>query len=180
MEEIRKTFLSRLGDSKIIKYLKLQIRKHKLTYIKVLGSIIVILSGFVPFTDNLWSWYDPKFDLLLDGRGVKLRSDIWIESLYVAIIMCGLGKYMRAYSHCYILPMYASFYSLTMYELMRFGYDIDPDWWHRLGFVIMIIPGIYIIYRLNEHIKDLILKDEIQYNTIERIVKQNKTHGENK
>ncbi|MGI9582598.1 hypothetical protein ACR1PO_15490 [Chryseobacterium sp. RRHN12] len=110
---------------------------------------------------------------MLDGRGVKLRSDIWIESLYVAILMCCIGRYMRAYSHCYILPIYASLYSLTMYELMRFGYEIDPDWWHRLGFLIMLIPFIYVIYRLNEHIKDLKLKDEIQFKTIESIVNKN-------
>ncbi|WP_433987321.1 hypothetical protein [Chryseobacterium sp. RRHN12] len=161
MEETQKTFLSRLGG------------KHRLTYLKLAGSIIVILSGFVPFTDNIWSWIDPGFNTMLDGRGVKLRSDIWIESLYVAILMCCIGRYMRAYSHCYILPIYASLYSLTMYELMRFGYEIDPDWWHRLGFLIMLIPFIYVIYRLNEHIKDLKLKDEIQFKTIESIVNKN-------
>ncbi|WP_209785435.1 hypothetical protein [Chryseobacterium sp. PvR013] len=140
---------------------------------KVLGSVIVILSGFVPFTDNIWSWIDPSFNDMLDGRGVKLRSDIWIESLYVAIALCCLGRYMRAYIHCYILPIYASLYSLTMYELMRFGYEIDPDWWHRLGFLIMLIPVFYVIYRLNEHIKDLIRLDEIQFNTIEQIATKN-------
>ncbi len=176
MEATRKTFLSRLGDNRAASYLRLKLDKHKLTYLKIIGSVIVILSGFVPFTDNIWSWIDPSFNDMLDGRGVKLRSDIWIESLYVAIIMCCIGRYMRAYSHCYILPIYASLYSLIMYELMRFGYEIDPDWWHRLGFLIMLIPVLYIIYRLNEHIKDLIIKDEIQFETIDKIAR--KSHGE--
>lgn len=181
MEEIQKTFLSRLGDNRIIAYLKLKLGKHKLTYLKIIGSIIVILSGFVPFTDNLWSWYDPSFELMVDGRGVKLRSDVWIESLYVTIILCSLGRFMRAYHLCYFLPIYASLYSLTMYELMRYGFELDPDWWHRLGFLIMMLPVLYVIYKLYEYVGDQILKDDIQYKSIERIVEQNnRTHGENK
>lgn len=168
MEEIQKTFLSRLGG------------KHRLTYLKLTGSIIVILSGFVPFTDNIWSWLDPEFNTMKDARGVLLRSDVWIESLYVTIILCSIGRFMRAYHVCYFLPIYASFYSLCMYELMRFGFNIDPDWGHRLGFVIMLLPFLYVMYRLSEHVKNLKLQDEIQYKSIKRVNEQNnKTYGKN-
>ncbi|MFP3835399.1 hypothetical protein [Chryseobacterium sp. SIMBA_028] len=180
MAAILKTFLTHLGDNGAIKYLRLKLGKHKLTYLKITGSIIVILSGFIPFTDNLWSWYDPAFDLMLDGRGVKLRSDIWIESLYVTIILCSVGRFMRAYHMCYFLPIYASLYSLAMYELMRYGFEIDPDWWHRLGFLLMLLPVFYVSYKLYDYVGDQILKDEIQYKSIERSAKQyNKTYGKN-
>ncbi|WP_343680048.1 hypothetical protein [Chryseobacterium arthrosphaerae] len=171
--EILKTFLSHQGDSKVLKYLKSKISKHKITYLKILGSIIVLLSGFVPFTDNLWSWYDPAFDLMKDGRGVKLRSDVWVESLYVTIILCSLGRFMKAYYMCYFLPIYASLYSLSMYELMRFGYEIDPDWSHRIGFLIMLIPFFYIVYRLNRYIKKLIFRDIVIIESIEEYTNDN-------
>lgn len=161
MEEIQKTYLSRLGG------------KHRLTYLKLTGSIIVILSGFVPFADNIWSWLDPAFNTMLDGRGVKLRSDIWIESLYLSIILCSIGRIMRAYNLCYYFPIYASLYSLAMYELMRFGYDIDPDWWHRLGFLIMLIPGFYIIFRLNQYVKKLKFRDIVIVDSIEEYTNEN-------
>lgn len=152
--------------------------KYRLTYIKLTGSIIVILSGFVPFTDNILSWIYPEFDKMLDGRGVLLRSDVWIESLYATIILCSIGRFMRAFHICYFLPIYASLYSLTMYELMRYGIELDPDWWHRLGFIIMFLPFFYVTYRLIEHVKNLKIQDDIQFQTIERINKQNnKTNG---
>lgn len=179
MEETQRTFLSRLGDSRAILYIRLKLSKHKLTFLKTIGSVIVILSGFVPFTDNLWSWYDPAFDLMLDGRGVKLRSDVWIESLYVTIILCSVGRFMRAYHLCYFLPIYASLYSLMMYELMRYGIELNPDWWHRLGFLIMLLPVFYVSYKLYDYVGDQILKDDIQWKSISRIAKQ-KTNGENK
>ncbi|MGU3377295.1 hypothetical protein [Chryseobacterium sp. M5A1_1a] len=153
--------------------MKTKLRRHKLTYLKLIGSIIVILSGFVPFTDNIWSWIDPKFNSMLDSRGVLLRSDVWIESLYVTIVLCSIGRYMQAYSHCYLLPIYASLYSLTMYELMRYGYKIDPDWWHRLGFIIMLIPFIYIVFRLHGYIKKLIFRENVIMESLEDYVNAN-------
>ncbi|WP_131724366.1 hypothetical protein [Chryseobacterium indologenes] len=180
MEETQKTFLSRLGDNRTVKHLRLHLDKHRLTYLKTIGSLIVILAGFVPFTDNIWSWIDPAFNTMLDGRGVKLRSDVWIESLYVTIILCSVGRFMRAYHICYFLPIYASLYSLAMYELMRYGFELDPDWWHRMGFLIMLLPVFYVGYKLYDYVGDQILKDDIQWRSIDRIAKQNdKTYGEN-
>ncbi|REC57022.1 hypothetical protein DRF62_02365 [Chryseobacterium piscium] len=168
-EEILKTSQFRLGG------------KHRFTYIKLVGSIIVILSGFVPFTDNIWSWIDPEFNKTLDARGVLLRSDVWIESLYVSILLTSLGRLLKAYPHTYFFPIYAATYSLVMYELMRFGFNIDPDWFHRLGFLIMLLPGLYIIYRLQEYVKNLKLQDEIQFRTIERIsISKTKSDEESK
>lgn len=161
MEEIQKTFLSRLGG------------KHRLTYLKLTGSIIVILSGFVPFADNIISWIYPEFDKMLDGRGVLLRSDIWIESLYLSIVLCSIGRIMRAYNLCYYFPIYAACYSLAMYELMRYGYEINPDWSHRIGFLIMLIPGFYIIFRLNRYIKKLKFRDTIIVDSIEEYTNEN-------
>lgn len=161
MEEIQKTFLSRLGG------------KHRLTYLKLAGSIIVILAGLIPFTDNIWSWIDPDFNSMLDGRGVKLRSDVWIESLYLSIVLCSLGRIMRAYNLCYYFPIYAACYSLVMYELMRFGYEINPDWSHRIGFLIMLIPGFYIIFRLNAYIRKLKFRDIVIVDSIEEYTNEN-------
>ena len=87
---------------------------------------------------------------------------------------------MRAYHMCYFLPIYASLYSLTMYELMRYGFEIDPDWWHRAGFLVMLIPVFFVSYKLYDYVGDQILKDDIQWKSIDRIAKQNnETYGKN-
>lgn len=118
---------------------------------------------------------------MLDGRGALLRSDVWIESLYISIILTSVGRLMKAYTLSYFFPIYASVYSLAMYELMRYGFHINPDWAHRIGFLIMLLPGFYVAYRLSEHIKNLKLQDEMQYSAIERIANQKEnTHGEDK
>ncbi|WP_430827248.1 hypothetical protein [Chryseobacterium indologenes] len=161
MEETQKTYLSRLGG------------KHRLTYLKLAGSIIVILSGFIPFADNIISWAHPEFDKMLDARGVLLRSDIWIESLYLSIVLCSIGRIMRAYNLCYYFPIYAACYSLVMYELMRFGYEINPDWSHRIGFLMMLIPGFYVIFRLNKYIKKLKFRDVVIVDSIEEYTNEN-------
>lgn len=156
-EETQKTYLFHLGG------------KYKLTYLKLIGSIIVILSGLIPFTDNIIVWVNPEFDKYLDRRGVLLRSDIWIESIYLSIIFVSIGGYLKPYKWSYFFPIYAATYSLVMYELMRYGFEIDPDWYHRIGFILMLIPGYFIVTSLADYIKTLKLKDEIQYNTIKRI-----------
>ncbi|MCJ8153196.1 hypothetical protein MKJ01_05400 [Chryseobacterium sp. SSA4.19] len=143
-----------------------------------MGSILVIISGFIPFIDNIITWIYPAFNKMLDARGVPLRSDIWIESIYASIILVSIGGVMQAYKLSYFFPIYAATYSLVMYELMRYGFEINPDWYHRLGFLFMLVPGFYIIYRLIEHIKDLKLQDEMQYNTIKRLSKLNKIKDE--
>jgi hypothetical protein len=145
---------------------------------KIIGSILVIISGFIPFLDNIISWIYPAFDKMLDARGVLLRSDIWIESIYASIILVSIGGIMQSYKLAYFFPIYAATYSLVMYELMRYGFEINPDWYHRIGFLFMLIPGFYIIHRLIEHIKDLKLQDEMQFKTIERLRNLNKIKDE--
>lgn len=162
--EIQKTFLS------------LPKNKHTLTYIRLAGSVITILSGFAPFLDNIIAWKYPEFDTLLDERQVSLRVDVWLISIYLSIALASIGGVMKAYYLTFFLPIYSSLYSMTIYILMMKGVEIDADWIHRLGFVVFLLPLGYVMYRLNNYIKDLKLKDEIQHKTIERIANQNQNH----
>lgn len=156
-EEIQKTFLYRLGG------------KHGLTYMKILGSILVLISGFLPFLDNLLVWIFPGFDKLLDIRGVPLRTDIWLNSLYVSLVLSSIGGMMKAFWPTFFIPIYAGCYSALMYELMRQGIEIDPDWSHRLGFLLMLVPLFYILYRLQRYIKAMMLRDVVLMDTLNEL-----------
>ncbi|WP_426473389.1 hypothetical protein [Chryseobacterium balustinum] len=116
---------------------------------------------------------------MIDERGVSMRVDVWLISLYLTILGVAVGAWMKAYYLTFFLAIYSSLYSLTVYILMMKGVELDADWVHRVGFLLLLAPGIYIVYRLNSHIKDLILKDEIQSKTIDRIIEQNSNNDEN-
>lgn len=110
---------------------------------------------------------------MIDARGVSMRVDVWLISLYLTILLTCIGGWMKAYYMTFFAPIYSSSYSLIVYVMMMKGVELNADWVHRVGFLLMLLPVGYIMYRLNEHIKDLILKDEIQTNTIDRIIKNN-------
>lgn len=155
--------------------------KTKLTFWKIFGSILVIISGFLPFLDNILVIIYPEIIYLKDEIGGSLRNDIWLLSLYIITIIVIIGKFTRAYNLTYYFPLFATTYSLVMYILMMFlGYNIDIEWAQRLGLFLMIMPGIYVIYRFINYIKKLQLKDEIQYKAIERIVEKAQKENEKK
>ncbi|MEA1848998.1 hypothetical protein U9K52_08760 [Chryseobacterium sp. MHB01] len=159
--------------------LHLQEGKTKLTFWKIFSSILVIISGFLPFLDNILVFLFPDLALFKDRIGGFVRNDIWLLSLYISTIIVIIGRFGKAYNLTYYFPLFATTYSVVMYILMMFfGYNIDIEWAQRLGLVIMITPGMYVIYRLINYIKKLQLKDEIQFKAIERIVEKAQNENE--
>ena len=154
---------------------------NKLIIWKITGSILVILSGFLPFLDNIIVWLNPPFAEYQNTIGGYLRNDYWLLSLYYTTVAVIVGHFMKAYQLTFYFPLFASVYCSTMYVLMFvLGIKFEPEWPHRIGLIIMLIPGVYVLYRFVDHIKNLVLEDEIQYKTIERIYNQNnKTDGKN-
>lgn len=148
--------------------------KGKLTFWKILGSILVIISGILPFLDNLIVWYNPEFANYENTIGGYVRNDYWLLSLYGTAIITSTGRLMKALPITYYFPIFSSVYCFILYILMFvLGIKFNPEWPHRIGFIIMLIPGSFILYRFTGYIKDLKLKDEMQSKTIDRIVQQN-------
>lgn len=145
-------------------------QKGKNNYLlwKIIGSIIVIISGFLPFLDNIIVWVNPAFATYENTIGGYLRNDYWLLSLYYTTLAVIIGQFMQAYKLTFFFPLFASIYCSSLY-LFQFvwGIKLEPEWPHRIGLILMMIPGAYIIYRFVEHINNLILELEIQYNTIE-------------
>lgn len=143
--------------------------KNSLILWKIIGSIIVILSGFLPFLDNIIVWYNPDFANYQNTIGGLLRNDYWLLSIYYTTPVVIIGQFMKAYKLTFFFPLFASIYCSSLY-LFQFvwGIKLDPEWPHRIGMILMMIPGAYVVYRLIEHVNNLKLELEIQYNTIER------------
>ncbi len=143
--------------------------KNSLILWKIIGSIIVILSGFLPFLDNIIVWYNPDFANYQNTIGGILRNDYWLLSIYYTTPVVIIGQFMKAYKLTFFFPLFASIYCSSLY-LFQFvwGIKLDPEWPHRIGMILMMIPGAYVVYRLIEHVNNLKLELEIQYNTIER------------
>ncbi|MDR4892233.1 MULTISPECIES: hypothetical protein [unclassified Chryseobacterium] len=143
--------------------------KNKIILWKIIGSILVILSGFLPFLDNIIVWFNPPFADYQNTIGGYLRNDYWLLSLYYTTVSVILGQFMNAYKLTFFFPLFASIYCSSLY-LFQFvwGIKLEPEWPHRIGMILMMIPGAYIVYRLVEHINNLKLELEIQYNTIEQ------------
>lgn len=137
---------------------------------KIIGSIIVILSGFLPFLDNIIVWYNPDFAKYQNTIGGLLRNDYWLLSIYYTTPVVIIGQFMKAYKLTFFFPLFASIYCSSLY-LFQFvwGIKLDPEWPHRIGMILMMIPGAYVVYRLIVHINNLKLELEIQYKTIERV-----------
>lgn len=155
--------------------------KKRLTFYKIFGSILVILSGFLPFIDNIIVWINPNFAFTKNAIGGYVRNDYWLLSLYYTTAFVIIGKFMKAYPLTFYFPLFASLYCSTIYVIMFvIGIKFEPEWPHRIGLIIMLIPGAYILFRFINYIKDLILQDKIQFNTIERLAKlNNNIYGEN-
>lgn len=136
---------------------------------KIIGSIIVILSGFLPFLDNIIVWINPAFATYENTIGGYLRNDYWLLSIYYTTLSVLIGQFMNAYKLTFFFPLFATIYCSSLY-LFQFvwGIKLEPEWPHRIGIILMMIPGAYIIHRLVRHISNLKLELEIQYNTIER------------
>ncbi|MGH1520587.1 hypothetical protein [Chryseobacterium sp. JK1] len=168
MEEIRQQLHRQKGKNKLIIW-------------KITGSILVIVSGFLPFLDNIIVWFNPSFANYQNTIGGYLRNDYWLLSLYYTTIAVIIGKFMKAYHLTFYFPLFASIYCSTMYVLMFvLGIKFEPEWPHRIGLILMMIPGAYVLFRFVNHVKNLILADEMQYRTIERIYNQNnKTDAKN-
>ncbi|MEJ5105554.1 hypothetical protein [Chryseobacterium sp. MYb328] len=166
----------------ILQQLRRHTDKSKLTYLKIIGSILVIVSGFLPFLDNIIVWFNPPFAYYQNTIGGYLRNDYWLLSLYYTTFAVIIGKFMKAYGLLFYFPLFASIYCSSLYVCQFvLGIKFEPEWPHRIGLIIMMIPGAYVLYRFVNHIQNLILEDEIQYNTIRGIRKQNnKTNGEDK
>lgn len=146
------------------------IDKGKLTFWKIMGSILVIISGFLPFLDNIIVLFNPEFAGYENLIGGYLRNDYWLLSLYFTTTIVIVGKFMKAYDLLFYFPLFASIYCSTLYVLQFvLGIKFEPEWPHRIGLILMMIPGVYVLYRFIEHIKVLKLQDEIQFKTIERI-----------
>ncbi|MEN5306771.1 hypothetical protein ABE425_04605 [Chryseobacterium cucumeris] len=143
--------------------------RNKFLQWKIIGSIIVILSGFLPFLDNIIVWFNPEFANYQNTIGGYLRNDYWLLSLYYTTTSVIIGQFMKAYKLTFFFPFFASIYCSSLY-LFQFvwGVKLEPEWPHRIGMILMMIPGAYVVYRFIEHINNLKLELEIQYNTIER------------
>ncbi|WP_126654072.1 hypothetical protein [Chryseobacterium aureum] len=156
MEEIQQQSPRRRGRNKFLIW-------------KTIGSIIVILSGFLPFLDNIIVWKNPAFATYHNTIGGMLRNDYWLLSLYYTTLAVIIGQFINAYKLTFFFPLFATIYCSSLYVFQFvWGIKLEPEWPHRIGLILMMIPGAYVLFRFIEHINNLKLELEIQYNTIER------------
>lgn len=132
----------------------------------------MVVSGILPFLDNILVWKYPGLETLKDQRGGLVRNNIWILALYSANVCIILGAVVKAHVLTFQFPLYASLYSGTMYFLMMKGYDINPDWYHRVGMFILVLPFTYLLFRLHKRIQLLRLRDEVFIDSLNEYVNE--------
>lgn len=162
MEEIRKQFY-RLRD----RFIKLS----NLTY---LSSILLIISGLLPFLDVFLVWRFPNLQTARDIRGALLRDDIWLATLYFSPALIIIAAQFKPYVYAYHFPLFAYTYTGIMYFAPYLGFDMEPSWGNRILIFILVIPLTLLIKGLNMLYKYLVAKEEIQLKTIEAIANLNK------
>ncbi|MGE8528465.1 hypothetical protein [Chryseobacterium rhizosphaerae] len=139
MEEIQKTYRQ---ENKI--------RKTESTYI---GSILLIVSAFLPCLDRILVWIWPILDESRDTRGVPISTDIWIASVYLAPVFIIIAAFFRPNYKIYTFPLVIFFYSAVVYYAPIFGYDVKFLRWNSwLALLASIIAGVCLYFVL-KHVR---------------------------
>ncbi len=141
----------------------------------------MIASGLLPFLDILLLSIYPTIDNMYDVRGSKISTDIWVITLYFSPVLIVLGSQLQPLKFTLHFPLFAFMYTGIMYCLPMFGIDIEPDWFIRMLFFIAVIPVTLLVIKVSNIVNYIKLREEIQSNTIERIIKKNNfAQNENK
>ncbi len=147
MEEIQKTF--RQGS---------KIKKSKLTYI---GSILLIVSAFLPSLDVLSKWLIPGMEEARDSRGVLLTVNIWLATLYIAPVVIIVANYFKPNPWLNFFPLLMFFYAGAVYFSPVIGYEVNylaQNSW--LFFIISFFGALCFMYLLKYVRRVTLLEEE--------------------
>lgn len=146
MEEIQKTF--RQGS---------KIKKSKLTYI---GSVLLIVSAFLPSLDVLSKWLIPGMAEARDSRGVLMTVNIWLATLYIAPVVIIVANYFKPNPWLNFFPLLMFFYAGAVYFSPVIGYEVNylaQNSW--LFFVISLFGALCFMYLL-KYVRRITLLEE--------------------
>lgn len=146
MEEIQKTF--RQGN---------KIRRSKSACI---GSILLIVSAFLPSLDVLSKWLIPGMAEARDSRGVLLTVNIWLATLYIAPVIIIIANYFRPNPRLYFFPLLMFFYAGAVYFSPVIGYEVNYLQLNSWLFFVASFVGAFCFMYLLKYIRRIILLED--------------------
>lgn len=113
--------------------------------LKILGSILVILSGFILFTDKVT-------DITLDNNyGFKsTKTFIWVLSQSLGPLIMAFATLLKPYRSSYVIPVYI--YFIQVYWVFRPDIQFDDILLqvYALGTCMLFIFLLYLFHKLKK------------------------------
>ena len=155
-----------------------KIKKSKSTYI---GSILLIVSAFLPSLDVLSKLVIPGMAEARDSRGVLLTVNIWLATLYIAPVVIIIANYFKPNPRLYFLPLLMFSYAGAVYFSPVIGNEVNylqlNSW---LFFVISFVGSLCFMYVLKYVRRITLLEDsevelhEDYMNEVRNLIQENK------
>lgn len=137
------------------------LKKSKSTYI---GSMLLLVSAFLPSLDVLSKWIIPGMEDMKDSRGVLLTVDIWLATLYFSPVLIILATVLRPNPRLYFFPLCMFLYAGAVYFSPVFGNEVNylklNSW---LFFVISFIGALCFMYLL-KYVRRIVLVENSEDN----------------
>ena len=114
---------------------------------KLLGTLCIILSGFILYLDKIFTFFNITVDNLHGWSDQE--NYIWSLCQTISPVLIMLGMYLRAYFVSLSIPLFC--YSLQFYFVMNSDLTIDRPltWLYVTVTAILVLMSIYTIKRLS-------------------------------
>jgi len=123
-----------------------KIKQSKSAYI---GSVLLIVSAFLPSLDVLSKWLIPGMNEARDSRGVLMTVNIWLATLYLSPVILIIATYFRPNPKLYFFPLCMFLYAGAVYFSPIIGKEVNylqlNSW---LFFVISVFSALCFMYTL--------------------------------
>ena len=141
------------------------------TFTFILSTILLILSGIVPFLDNILLHYYPKMDTIPIPHFVYYSSFIWAASMSLSTLLVILGTFCKADKLLYIFPISAHVIMFGAAILNYKGVHITGLWQFRAGGVAIGLCFLISFIQLRKIFKYIFLADNVKKELIDLIIK---------
>ncbi|MCL1034641.1 hypothetical protein [Elizabethkingia anophelis] len=143
--------------------------KIKKPIIILIGSILMVIGGILPFVDNMI----PKSinEKINSGRFQDVETLIWSLSITISPLILLLAARMKAHWATYVVPIYTFTYQFLTFALFAAGSNLKASS-AFIYYVIGITIIVFIIYNvISLYIKTIFLKDETKNELLDQMLK---------
>lgn len=146
----------------------LQENRFKKSKTTLYGSILLLISAFLPCIDVVLKFVFPSMKDMKDSAGVFVTVDIWLTTLYLSPAILILATTLKPHPKLYFFPLFTFFYTAFVYFAPLLGFQIDflrfNSWMAIIAAIISAILYMMLLkyirfHTLEENSNDDMLKD---------------------